>query len=167
MKRLLIALLILPFVVGCTSQNRQNKAKDDVAVVEKYVKAVENLDYPTMKSLLADNYMGYGPSYGDSIDRKTALAQIKYNVKNLYKSIHYNKVQNIAVTVTSDPNRGDWVSSWGELHIVYQNGKAVTLWANSVYRIENGKIVKSYTFYNEADALRQLGYVVVDPTYLK
>ena len=28
--------------------------------------------------------------------------------------------------------------------------------------IENGKIVKSFTFYNEADALEQLGYVFLD-----
>ena len=167
MRKLFIVFLILPFFVGCVSQSQNKKAKADVAVVEKYIQAVENLDYPVMEELLADNYKGYGPSYGDSIDRKTALTNMKYNIKNLYRSIHYNKIQNIAVTLPSGPNRGDWVSSWGELHIVYQNGKAVTLWANSVYKIENGKIVKSYTFYNEADALRQLGYVIVDPKYLK
>ncbi len=164
-KKLLIVLLALPFFVGCASQQNQNKG--DVAVVEKYVKAVENLDYPAMKNLLAVNYVGYGPSYGDSINRKQALEHMKYNVKKLYKSIRYNKSQNVAVTIPSGPNKGNWVSNWGELHIVYQNGKAVTLWANSVYKIKNGKIVKSYTFYNEADALRQLGYVIVNPKYLK
>ena len=165
MKKLLIVLLVFPFLAGCGSQQRQNKA--NVAVVEQYVKAVENLDYPAMKKLLADNYTGYGPSYGDSINREQALAHMKYNVKNLYKSIRYNKSRNVAVTIPTGPNKGAWVSNWGELHIVYKNGKAVTLWANSVYKIENGKIVKSYTFYNEADALRQLGYVVIDPKYLK
>jgi hypothetical protein len=29
---------------------------------------------------------------------------------------------------------------------------------NAVYRIENGKINLSRSFYNEADVLRQLGY---------
>ncbi len=128
-KKLLIVLLALPFFVGCASQQNQNKG--DVAVVEKYVKAVENLDYPAMKNLLAVNYVGYGPSYGDSINRKQALEHMKYNVKKLYKSIRYNKSQNVAVTIPSGPNKGNWVSNWGELHIVYQNGKAVTLWANS------------------------------------
>jgi hypothetical protein len=47
--------------------------------------------------------------------------------------------------------------------IEYQNGKTVMLWANTDYLVENGKIVKSLTFYNEADALRQLGYKIVAP----
>ena len=29
--------------------------------------------------------------------------------------------------------------------------------------VANGKIVKSYTFYNEADALEQLGYIFINP----
>lgn len=157
--------IMLPFFVGCAPRE-QNK-KEDVALVQKYVKAVENLDYKTMDSLLADNYKGYGPAYGDSIGKKQAVANWKYNVKNLYKSIRYNKSRNVAVTLTTGNNRGDWVSNWGELHIVYKSGKSVTLWANTVYKIEKGKIVKSFTFYDEADALRQLGYVIVNPKYLK
>ena len=38
---------------------------------------------------------------------------------------------------------------------------SVTVWANSNYKVEDGKIVKSYTFYNEADVLEQLGYVFI------
>jgi hypothetical protein len=34
--------------------------------------------------------------------------------------------------------------------------------AVEINSIENGKIVKSYTFYNEADALKQLGYIFID-----
>ena len=30
-------------------------------------------------------------------------------------------------------------------------------------RQKNGKIIKSLTFYNEADALEQLGYVFINP----
>jgi len=165
MKKLLLVAIMLPFFVGCTP--KEQSKKEDVALVQKYVKAVENLDYNTMDSLLADNYKGYGPSYGDSIGKKQAVANWKYNVKNLYKSIHYNRSRTISVTLKTGNNRGDWVSNWGELHIVYKNGKAVTLWANTVYKVEKGKIVKSITFYNEADALKQLGYVIVNPKYLK
>jgi hypothetical protein len=39
----------------------------------------------------------------------------------------------------------------------------VNIWANTNYLIENGKIIRSITFYNEADALRQLGYKIVAP----
>jgi hypothetical protein len=57
--------------------------------------------------------------------------------------------------------KGDWVANWAELNIEYKDGKKVTIWANTNYKIENGKIARSLTLYNEGDALRQLGYVIV------
>jgi hypothetical protein len=36
-----------------------------------------------------------------------------------------------------------------------------TIWANTNYLVKNGKIVRSLTFYNEADVLRQIGYKIV------
>ncbi len=80
--------------------------------------------------------------------------------------VKYNKLRYAAVTIKDGENQGEWVSNWGELHIVYKNKQEVTLWANTIYRIEKGEIVKSYTFYNEADALRQLGYVFINPNNL-
>jgi hypothetical protein len=44
--------------------------------------------------------------------------------------------------------------------------KEVTVWTNTVYKIENNKITKSFTFYNEADVLEQLGYVFINPDNL-
>ena len=126
--------------------------------------AVENMDLKVMESFLAENYMGFGPSFGDSIGKKQALLNWKSNVENLYEKIEYQKSRNVAVTVTTGDNQGEWVSNWAELYILYKNGRgAVTIWANTIYRIENEKIVKSYTFYNEADALRQLGYIFTNP----
>jgi len=84
-------------------------------------------------------------------------------VDNLYESINYSRSRNVAVTINSGDNQGDWVSNWGELTIRYKNTEdSVTIWANSIYQIKNGKIVKSFTFYNEADALRQLGYYFIN-----
>jgi len=157
----LFALLIIT-LTGCSDSNKKSEA--NIALIGKYVSAVENMDYETMASLLADNYIGYGPSYNDSIGKDQALDNWKFNVENLYQSIKYNKSRNAAVTIPTGPNKGDWVSNWGELHIVYKNNLGeVTIWANTIYKIEKGKIIKSYTFYNEADALRQLGYIFVKP----
>ena len=165
MKKLIYAILLLPVIISCNSGS--NNSEKNIALIEKYVRSVEDLDYLTMESLLDDNYFGYGPSYGDSIGKAQAVDYWKANVENLYESIKYNKSRNAAVTVTTGDNQGDWVSNWGELHIVYKNGKGeVNIWANTIYQIENGKIVKSYTFYNEADALSQLGYVFINPNDL-
>jgi len=50
------------------------------------------------------------------------------------------------------------------MNTVFKDGVgSVTVWANSNYLVENGKIKRSITFYNEADVLRQLGYVMALP----
>jgi len=165
MKKLLIVFALIPLVYGCSLQ--KDNSEQNIALIEKYVQSVENMDYKTMESLLDDNYFGFGPSYGDSIGKAQAVENWKENVQNLYKSIKYNKSRNTAVTINDGENKGEWVSNWGELHIVYKNDRGeVTIWANTIYLIENGKIVKSYTFYNEADALSQLGYVFINPNDL-
>jgi predicted ester cyclase len=161
MKKIFLSLLVLPFLTSCSSNNRH--AEKNIRLVKKYIQSVENLDYKTMESLLDDTYYGYGPSFGDSIGKAQVVEYWKHNVENLYESIQYKLSRNTAVTIKDGDNKGDWVSNWGELHIVYKNGKDVTLWANTIYKIENSKIVKSYTFYNEADALKQLGYVFINP----
>ncbi|NPA35510.1 MAG: hypothetical protein GXO47_01555 [Chlorobi bacterium] len=162
MKYLILLSFPILFLSACNTSDIT--AKKNIALVEKYITAVENMNYDIMDSLLADNYTGYGPSYGDSIDKQQALVNWKFNVENLYESINYNKSRNVAVVIPDGPNKGEWISNWGELHIVYKNNIGeVTLWANTTYLIKNGKIVKSYTFYNEADALRQLGYIFVKP----
>ncbi len=67
------------------------------------------------------------------------------------------------VSFKDGPNKGDWVSNWVELEITYKHeGDKVVIWANTIYLIEGDKIIKSYTFYNEADALEQLGYVFIN-----
>ena len=164
MKKLIYLLIAMLFVVSC-SQGIQNTTKN-IAVVEEYIKAVESLDYDKMELLLADNYQGLGPSYGDSISKVQALESWKYNVENLYEKISYNRGQVAPVRIQEGPNKGDWVSSWAELKITYKDGEKVTIWANTAYKVENEKIVKTFTFYNEADALRQLGYVFFNPNDL-
>ena len=64
--------------------------------------------------------------------------------------------------ISQGPNKGDWVSSWAELKITYKSGDQATIWANTAYKVVDGRIVKTFTFYNEADVYRQLGYGFVD-----
>jgi hypothetical protein len=121
--------------------------------------AVETKNVMTMDSLLADNYMGYGPSIGDSINKEGAILNFKYLVENLYESFEYTRHTELAVTVDEGETKGDWVLNWAYLTIKFKDGRGtVNVWVNIVYRIENGKIMHSRTFYNEADVLRQLGY---------
>jgi hypothetical protein len=155
--------LIFILVLGCSNEKASSTAEKNIAVINKYIQAVEDLDYDTMGSLLDENYTGIGPSYGDSINKTNALINWEKNANNLYESIKYNKSRTLAVTVTDGDNPGDWVSNWAEVAIRYKGDKGnVVLLANTIYKIKNEKIVESFTFYNEADALEQLGFVFVN-----
>ena len=159
--RYLIVLFLITLFTSCGKAD--NSAKN-IALIEKYVQSVQSKDFEGFSSALDDNYLGLGPSYGDSIHKPAALANWKENITNLYENITYNKSRNAAFQITDGDNQGEWVSNWAELTITYKNGLgSVTIWANTIYQIENDKIVKSFTFYNEADALRQLGYVFINP----
>jgi len=165
MKRLLYLTLLLPLMMGCSSIG--DNSEKNVALVEKYIAGVESLDFDIMESILADDYQGLGPSISDSIGKVQAIENWKLNVETLYEKIEYQRSRNIAVAITTGDNQGEWVSNWAELYIEYKNdGGAVTIMANTIYEIENNQIVKSYTFYNEADALRQLGYIFFNPNDL-
>jgi hypothetical protein len=162
--RYLIFVFLLSLFIGCGKDDHSTK---NINLIEKYVQAVQAKDFEGFSSALDDNYLGLGPSYGDSIRKPAAVANWKENITNLYENITYNKSRNAAFTITEGDNQGEWVSNWAELTITYKNGAGpITIWANTIYQIKNDKIVKSFTFYNEADALRQLGYVFINPNDL-
>jgi hypothetical protein len=162
MKQLIFILTVSVSLLSCAPSSDKTK-KESLAIAKRYMEAVETKNYAVMDSLLADNYKGYGPSVGHSINKADALAYWKYNADNLYDSVIYTQYQNIAVTIPEEEaaEAGDWVANWAYLTLKYKDGRGpVHVWVNSVYRIENGKIVHSRTFYNEADVLYQLGYTL-------
>lgn len=161
MKNIFLLLLVFTLIISCNQQ--ENSIVKNEKLIKKYVSAVEQNDVNVMESLLADKYIGYGPSVKDSIRKIGAIANWKYNMNNLYETIHYDKSRIIAVTVPDGENKGNWVSNWAELSITYKSGEKAVIMVNAVYEIENDQIVKSYTFYNEADVYRQLGYVFINP----
>jgi uncharacterized protein YacL (UPF0231 family) len=120
-----------------------------------------------MGDMLDVNYIGVGPSFGDSIGRHEAVANWQWSVENLYEKITYNRSRFAAVTIPDGDNQGEWVANWAELTITFKDGESVTILANSNYLVENGKIKRSLTFYNEADVMRQLGFVMVPEELLE
>lgn len=160
MKNLILFIAMSMCLAACTSAF-EKKQKQNIDLVNRYIIAVEEMNFNAMDEFLADSYLGMGPSYGDSIGKKEAIENWKLNVENLYEKIHYNRSKSAAITISDGPNKGEWVANWAELNIVFKNGQEVTIWVNTNYMIENGLIVKSLTFYNEADALRQMGYKMV------
>lgn len=148
--------------IGCKNNSHEQIQKQNVAIVENYIKAVENLDHDAMADFLADDYMGNGPSHGDTINKVQAVANWKESVETRYESVHYDRSKCAPITIDEGPEKGDWVINWAELNIKFREDSAhVIIWAITSYKVENGKIQKSITVYNEADALRQMGYIII------
>ena len=159
MKVLPLLLIVNLFLVACTANEQEKINQENIAVIEKYIQAVQAKDTQTMTDLLADNYIGYGPSVRDSTNKEQAVASWKDVAENLYEKIEYTRAVNIAAKIGDGKNPGNYVSDWAALKITYKDGRGpVFLNINAVYRVENGKITLSRSFYNEADVLRQLGY---------
>lgn len=154
---LISAFILAILISACTTSN--NSAKQNIKVVEKYQEAISNHDVEGMKALLADNYVAYGPSIGDSMKRDDAILNWDYNMQNLYKKLEFKRAEIIAISNYEGKVPGNWVSSWGKLYVKFMDrGNEATIWSNTIYLIDDGKIQKSYIFFNEADALRQAGY---------
>ena len=142
MKLFILTITLGMFLTGCSSNN----STENVALIKKYIQSVESQDYATMESMLDENYLGLGPSHGDSIRKPAALENWKYNIENLYENIKYNRSRSAAIIVSDGENQGEWVSNLAELTITYKDDIGeVTIWANTVYQIENAKIIKSIT----------------------
>jgi len=157
---LIPAILFYSCSGNCTSETcgKNKKGAENIALIEKYISAVEAGDYATIESMIADNYVGFGPSIDDTTNREDGLASWKYNLENLYEFITYDHKRFLSQTLTDGDYPGEWVSSWGFATIKYKDGRGpVRLFTNTLYKIENGKIAISLTVYNENDVLEQLG----------
>lgn len=162
MKNLFVSLLFIPLLLACG----KDRSQQNIQLVNDYIHSVENLEFEAMGKLLADDYVGIGPSVEDSIFKEPAVNSWRYNVKHLYSNIKYQHSRTFAIVVPDGDNKGEWVTNWAKVQIEYRSGKSITILANTIYLIEKGKIKKSYTFYNEADALEQLGYYFINPNEL-
>jgi ketosteroid isomerase-like protein len=163
MRRFLVFSFLCISAIACSSKQEEIE-RENIAIIERYIQAVQSKDTETMSELLADDYIGYGPSYFDSTNKEQAIASWKDVAENLYDKIEYTRTVNIAEKVTEGPNQGDFVSDWATLKITYLDGRGpVFLTINAVYRLEDGKINLSRSFYNEADVMRQLGYECYAP----
>ena len=78
MKKIIFFILLAVVLGSCSSI--EDKSEKNVAVIERYVQAVENLNFEIMEEMLDDSYVGIGPSYGDSIDKTGAIVNWKFNV---------------------------------------------------------------------------------------
>ncbi len=178
MKKLFIpAIALIVALASCSkpmpaTDTGQTSAADSLGaknkeLVKKYLDAVLTGNTTAMAEYLADGYMGHGPAMKDSVNKQQNLDNWKKNWEEQFNSIKYDEVVSLTPSIKPETKSravGDWVLTWGIISVEYKNGMPpVKFNLHATYRIANGKIERSYVYYNVADILTQQGFTFVPP----
>ncbi|MEO6232725.1 MAG: hypothetical protein ABJB11_10720 [Ferruginibacter sp.] len=173
-KSLIVATLLLG--IGITSAKAQsamdkpprykdmvteNKdAEADIKLVTDFINALVANDLDKAKSVLAGNYMGYGPGPADSANAEQVIASWKENnSRNDNRKVGFLSE---TFNVTSGEQAGHWVSTWGNYSFT-QNGKEVKFPYQYTAHVKDGKITADFVYYDNLYILKTLGYTITPP----
>lgn len=136
-------------------------AEADIKLVSDYVNTIVAGDVNKATSMLAGNFMGYGPGPDDSAN----LQQTTDSWKKNYTMQQNRKADFVAETfnVKSGDNAGHWVSTWGTYSFT-QNGKSIKFPYQYTAHVKNGKIDKDVIYFDQLYILKTLGYTVTPPS---
>ena len=124
----------------------QGKIDEDIAVVDKYIQAVQSNNAQAVRNLLDNSYVGYLPSLSDSIGKEQALANLTYESEHLYEKIEYVQNVHLSVRGIDSPQSSSLVSDSCLVKITYKDGRGSVFFKLLVdYRIAKGKITFSRT----------------------
>lgn len=135
-------------------------AEADMKVVSDYVRSLTSGDLVKAKTLMTDNYRGYGPSPTDSSTSEQTITGWQQN----YETQLNRKVSFITQTfrVKTGDLKGNWVSLWGDYSFT-QNGKDLKFPFQYTARVTKGKIDTDRIYYDRLYILQTLGYKVTPP----
>lgn len=134
--------------------------EEDIKVVTDYVNAITNNNMAVVESLLADDYVGSGPSNGDTqtkaelIESWKEAHKVRTNENNEYV---YNTFR-----VLEGDLKGDWVSVWGT-YTFTENGKDISLPYQFTAHVKDKKIQKSVIYYDNLAVIKAMGYEITPP----
>lgn len=166
-------LLLLVFTTKLKAQNTNGSqpgykdmvadnpnAEADIQVVSDFLNALTDAHLDKAKSLLADNYLGYGPAPTDSSTVEQTMSAWQQN----YTTQSNRKISFVTETfrVLSGDLKGDWVSVWGD-YTFTENGKTVKFPLQYTARVTGGKIDTDRAYYDRLYIIQQLGYTVTPP----
>jgi ketosteroid isomerase-like protein len=175
---LLIAILLLTVfstrAQAQTTPSSQSSYKDmvvenpnadaDIKLVGDFLNYLVSGDLDKAKSLLAENFKGYGPSPTDSTTTEQTINNWKENCE-----VQSNRKVGFMPTtfrVLSGDQKGDWVALWGNYSFT-QDGKNISFPFQYTARVTDGKINLDLIYYDRMYILQTLGYKVTPPEIVK
>jgi len=130
-------------------------AEEDLKVISDYINALTNNKMTVVSGLLADDYVGTGPSNEDTETKAEQIAGWKEAHK--VRTDQKNDFVVNTFRVLDGDLKGDWVSVWGT-YIFNQEGVAMTLPYQFTALVENGKISRSIIYYDRLAIREAMGF---------
>lgn len=166
---LMIATSITPVKAQSTSTQMQYSdavgenpdADADIKLVSDYINTIIAGDVDKATSMLASNFMGYGPGPNDSSN----LQQTADSWKKNYTTQQNRKASFVAETfnVKSGDLAGHWVATWGTYSFT-QNGKDIKFPYQYTAHVKDGKIDQDRVYFDQLYILQTLGYTITPPS---
>ncbi|MDA0194153.1 MAG: hypothetical protein O2887_10095 [Bacteroidetes bacterium] len=171
MKQLMILSIFL-WIAACnqaSSESAGPSAEEQLAeantnLVYGYLDAISSNNLDAVANALSDDFIGYGPNYGDSVTKAQVLQSWTGNWDSVFTSINYARIETTTESIAEGENMGDWVMDWANISLNYQDGSSATFMFHGVFKVADSKIVTSASFYNVADILTQRGFTFVPPS---
>jgi ketosteroid isomerase-like protein len=165
MKTLKTSAIVLFLLIGqiTFAQNKSYKetvienptAEEDLKVVADYYDALLNNKMDKVASLLAENFVHKGPSFGKTETKVELIANWKESHK-VRKEQKNNFISQTFRVIDGD-YKGDWVSVWGN-YIFTQDSIEVNMPYQSTAMVTDGKIASLTTYYDALAIYQTMGY---------
>lgn len=137
-------------------------AEKDIQVLKNFFEAMDNDDYQKVNSLIHDDYMGFGPRYNSPENKADVIENLKA-IRQGNEGGERGNERYISITINNDVNEsvnGNWVLYWGWITLKNrETGKDFTIDVHQASKIQDGKVMSSVVYYNEYDALKQVGLI--------
>lgn len=171
MKQLIILSMIL-WIAACDQppseptgpSEAEALAEANTDLVYGYLDAIASGDLDAMANVLSDEFIGFGPNFGDSATKVQVLENWTTNWDSVFIYIDYERIATSTESISEGRNMGDWVMDWANITVNYKDSTSATFMFHGVFRVKDNRINRSASFYNVADILTQRGYQIVPPS---
>lgn len=168
MSRLFQILLVVAVVVGpAHSLLAQDARPVDVnkAVVRRLLTEVLNAgDASVIEEVVTHDFVGHDPLGSGSIHGLAGMTELVGSLRSMLSEFHVTEVAMVAegdmvscLTIT----QGRFTEAWGGY---LPNGASIRYTGNTLYRLEDGKIVEAWFVSDTLALMQQLTAPPADPT---
>ncbi|UII79066.1 nuclear transport factor 2 family protein [Flagellimonas sp. CMM7] len=161
MKKVFLALFMIPLLVSAQESQvtiEFENGDSATALIQDYVKALQNADVNAMNSKLAENVMIYGLGGGqDSLNLKQHGDYYTESISNYKHSISRDLY--LPVKVTNNWNEGEWVLAWG-LNTITNKESSIEIPVpyHTASQVVNGKITRIFYYYDMLNIMESQGF---------